>query len=384
MKRTHLLILGAGPYGLATAAYAKHMGMDFLILGKLMDFWTAHMPKGMLLRSGADWHLDAQNVYTFEAFLKARGLKKEDTDPIPLDLFRQYGCWFADQVNLHIRSSMAREIQPDEQGFLISLEDGSEILAENVLVTPGFQPFMNVPEELAQIIPHGRYVHTCESVEFESLRGKRCLIIGGRQSAFESAALINEMDAEEIYLVYRHGTPRFEASEWAWIDPMMDLTSNIRGWYRHLPADERAAIERRFWKEGRLKLEPWLAPRIHKSAIKLVPNVSLSECREQDDGRMSARLSDGQVLVVDHIILATGYRVNIAKVPYLAHESIASNLKINEGFPVLDEDFQSSIPGLFMTGLVAAKDFGPFFGFAKGCPTAAKIIVHGVMNRLNG
>ncbi|MBI3661269.1 dimethylaniline monooxygenase, partial [Candidatus Acetothermia bacterium] len=77
----------------------------------------------------------------------------------------------------------------------------------------------------------------------------------------------------------------------------------------------------------------------------------------------------------DHIILATGYRVDVNKVPFLSKESILPNLKTVEGFPVLDESFQSSIPGLFFSGLPATKDFGPFFGFVVGCPVAGKMIV---------
>ena len=46
-----------------------------------------------------------------------------------------------------------------------------------------------------------------------------------------------------------------------------------------------------------------------------------------------------------------------------------------DGFPVLDERFQTSVPGLFMSGFVATRDFGPFFGFVRGCPAAATLIV---------
>ena len=45
-----LAIIGAGPYGLATAAYAKRRGLDYMLLGPTMEFWRAHMPEEMVLR----------------------------------------------------------------------------------------------------------------------------------------------------------------------------------------------------------------------------------------------------------------------------------------------------------------------------------------------
>jgi hypothetical protein len=47
---------------------------------------------------------------------------------------------------------------------------------------------------------------------------------------------------------------------------------------------------------------------------------------------------------------------------------------VTDGFPVLDEAFGSSVPGLYFPGFPATRDFGPFFGFARGAPTAAVII----------
>jgi FAD-dependent urate hydroxylase len=53
-----------------------------------------------------------------------------------------------------------------------------------------------------------------------------------------------------------------------------------------------------------------------------------------------------------------------------------------DGFPVLDEAFQSSIAGLYITGFASTRDFGPFFGFTKGCPAAAMLIVDDVLRRM--
>jgi thioredoxin reductase len=43
-QATDLLIIGAGPYGLAKAAYARHLGINHVVVGKPVDFWKVNMP----------------------------------------------------------------------------------------------------------------------------------------------------------------------------------------------------------------------------------------------------------------------------------------------------------------------------------------------------
>jgi FAD-dependent urate hydroxylase len=74
---------------------------------------------------------------------------------------------------------------------------------------------------------------------------------------------------------------------------------------------------------------------------------------------------------VDHVVLATGYKPDMRRIPYLS--GIIDRLQLADGFPVLDEHFQSSLPGLFITDFPATRDFGPFFGFVRGCPVAATL-----------
>jgi hypothetical protein len=183
-----------------------------------------------------------------------------------------------------------------------------------------------------------------------------------------------EAGVAEVHVAYRHETPQFAPSDWTWVDPLLEQTVEVRGWFRNLPKPEREAIETRFWDEGHLKLEPWLAPRIIKDGVKLWPRSQVESCKVLPDRTLRVRLSGGVHVDVDHIILATGYRVDVQQVPYYSKTTILPRLKASGGFPVLDENFQTSVPGLYITGIAATRDFGPFYGFVRGCPSAARII----------
>ena len=83
MQVVALLVIGAGPYGVAVASHAIERGVDTVVVGHPMGFWTDNMPEGMFLRSGTDWHMDASGIETFEAFIEDRGLSSAHIDPDP-------------------------------------------------------------------------------------------------------------------------------------------------------------------------------------------------------------------------------------------------------------------------------------------------------------
>jgi cation diffusion facilitator CzcD-associated flavoprotein CzcO len=382
--RTHvpLLVIGAGPYGLATAACAKSAGIEQIVVGKPMAFWRENMPAGMFLRSGPDWHLDAAGVHTFMAYLDEHGIDASEVDPIPVALFLDYVDWFRERADIDVLPDLVRDLSNPDGHFEATLESGRRVSADAVVAAPGISHFTVIPEWVERSLSPGRWTHTCHLVRFDQLRGKRVLIVGGRQSAFEWAALLADGDAEEIHVVHRHDAPEFTASDWHFVDGLMDLTATVPGWFRNLPSEEREAIAKRFWAEGRLKLEPWLTPRLDKPSVHQWPNASVAGCREILGGEIEAQLSTGERLVVDHVVLATGYKVDMREVPYLS--GVVDDLELADGFPILDEHFQSSVPGLFVTGFSATRDFGPFFGFVRGCPVAAALTTAGLTEALDG
>jgi FAD-dependent urate hydroxylase len=374
-----LVVIGAGPYGIATAAKAAEAGIETVVVGHPLSFWTDNMPEGMYLRSGPDWHLDASRVHTFEAFLSERGIAAPDVDPVPIAVFLEYARWFQHHKRVAVRECLVTSLRGKDDGsFLVTLDNGDTLAAESVVAAPGVRYFQHRPE-WSTPLPEALCSHTCELVRFDDFAGARVLIVGGRQSAYEWAALAGEHGAEKIDIVHRHDVPRFARVSWKFVDPYVDQTLAIPGWWRTLRSSEQAAIARKFWEVGRLTLEWWLTPRLQGDRFSRHPGTSVVSVATENPGAARVRLSDGTELTVDRIVLATGYRADLGRVPYLA--GVLHRIEVEDGFPVLDETFQTSLPGLYLPGFTGTRDFGPFFGFTKGCPAAAALVTRGLAQK---
>ena len=180
--------------------------------------------------------------------------------------------------------------------------------------------------------------------------------------------------------MHRHDVPRFERVSWTFVDPYLESTMRVRGWWRSLPEAEQDAITKRFWEVGRLTLEYWLTPRLASQAIHRWPGTEVVRAEPTAPTASCGSGSPiGDDLSVDQVVFASGYRADLARVPYLA--GVLDRIKVTDGFPVLDEAFGASLSRLYLPGFVATRDFGPFFGFVKGTSAAARLIVGDLLAR---
>jgi thioredoxin reductase len=90
---------------------------------------------------------------------------------------------------------------------------------------------------------------------------------------------------------------------------------------------------------------------------------------------LSIRAVNGnrQQLSADHVIAATGYKVDLGRLTFLSSE-IRSALKQVNRTPLLSSEFESSVPGLYFVGIAAANTFGPVMRFAYGADFAARTV----------
>lgn len=135
-QNVDLLIIGAGPFGLALAAEVQARGVDFLLTGRPMEFWEKNMPAGMYLRSACDWHLDRDG--TIERFLAEQGLTPADVEPLSLAFYLTYVRWFQEQKQISALPLYVTQFDITDGGrFVALLEDGRRVTARAVVVAVG-------------------------------------------------------------------------------------------------------------------------------------------------------------------------------------------------------------------------------------------------------
>ncbi|TMI77552.1 MAG: hypothetical protein E6H04_13985 [Bacillati bacterium ANGP1] len=98
---------------------------------------------------------------------------------------------------------------------------------------------------------------------------------------------------------------------------------------------------------------------------------------EAVNGTVDVTISDGERLNAHHVVLATGYKVDINNLTMI-HPSLLAEVNTTRAFPILSPRFESSVPGLYFVGLTSRPAFGPLFGFVAGCTATARRVAGSV------
>src|SRR6267143_602493 len=347
MTTCDVAIVGAGPYGLSAAAHLRAAnGLDIRVFGEPMSFWERHMPKGMLLRSPlAGSHLsDPYRSLTLQAYQAASG--NQITAPLPLHRFTDYGRWFQSQAVPDLDPRKVDRVEKNGAGFHLTLEDGKAWKARRVIVAA--------------------------------------------QSALESAALLHEIGAEVEVLA------RAPLVRWLWRQKWFHTFQPVarllyappdvgQAGLSHLVA--RPNLFRRLPRSvqnrwGKRAIRPagaaWLHPRC--APIQINTGTAVTSALPKGE-RVKLKLSDDTERHVDHVLLATGYRVDISRYPFLPGRILESIRRI-DGYPQLDSGFQTSVPGLHFLGAPAAWSFGPLMRFVAGAEFASRAVTRGILGKI--
>ena len=375
MSVVDVAVLGAGPHGLAATTHLRRAGVDVHVVGDPMSFWRT-MPAGMLLRSDrtATSIGDCRGPLSLDAYSGATGATDADsTGRVPLEQFLEYGTWVQQRVAPEVDRRVVERLEPDGDDFRLDFTDGDRLRAHRVVVAAGIAPFAHRPS-IAAHLPRELASHTADHTDLSRFGGRRVLVVGGGQSALESAALLHEGGADvEVavrtdHLNWLHGGKyqrmlgRGAALLYAPTDvgPMgVSRLVAAPDLFRRLPRSVQDPIA---YRSIRPAGAAWLGPRLAGVPMRLGTRV---QDLTAAGSRVRATLSTGEVLTVDHVIFGTGYRVDVTRYPFLT-PSLLSRLELAAGFPVLRRGLESSVPGLHIVGAPAAWSFGPIMRFVSG------------------
>ncbi|WP_338697428.1 FAD-dependent oxidoreductase [Streptomyces sp. Q6] len=382
-------VIGAGPYGLSTAAHLRARGIPVRVFGEPMVSWRSHMPEGMILKSvPSASSIDApQRGHRLADYCDAAGIDRlvTDEDLISAETFVAYGDWF--QQKLVPELERVRVVSVDRRGaagFELKLDSGEQFTARAVVVATGLSGLEHLPREFAAAVPDGPTAtgplsHSAQHHDLSRFAGKELIVVGAGQSALETAALAAEAGASVRVVSRGKGRVRFGAPPWnqprfrpetpfgnAW---SLYAFTYYPHQYRQLPPQARHFLVKRV-------LGPlgawWLKERFEGKVA--VREVAAVERVTVTDGApvLTVRTHGDRLAEIggDHVIAATGYRVDLAAMPFLG-DGLRARLATSRGTPRLGAGYVSSIPGLYFTGMLGGSSYGPVMRFVCGTEFAS-------------
>jgi len=384
-----IAVVGAGPYGLSIAAHLRKRGLSFRIFGPPMDTWISHMPKGMCLKSDgfASDIYDPDRVCTLKRFCSERGIPYADMGiPVRLETFTEYGLAFRERMVPELENKKVVGIKRDRDGFALTLDDGETFSARRVVLAVGVTHFEYLPENLSQL-PEQFRSHSARHRDVAPFKGRKVIVLGAGASALDLAGLLHEAGAE-VQLVARKKELKFHSKPTgkprSWLQrlrhPDSGLGPGLRSrffanapWaFQYLPENMRMELVKR-------TLGPSGGYFIHDMVVGKVPlhlGYAIDHVEVQGNNvHLHLKAQDGspKELIAEHVVAATGYKVDLGRLSFLSDE-LRSQIHTAGGSPVLSRGFESSVPGLYFTGLAAANSFGPVMRFAFGAGFAARRI----------
>ncbi len=394
-----IAIIGAGPYGLSIAAYLKARGLNYRIFGSPMSTWQTHMPKGMRLKSEgfASSLYDPHSTFTLARYCQQEGFPYADLGfPVPLETFVSYGLEFQKKFVPGLESKRVVSLRQSSTGFQISLGEGEVVAARKIVAAVGLCYFEHIPPVLSELSEEF-VTHSSKHCAVDRFKGREVAVVGAGASALDLVALLHQAGAF-VYLVARQPVIHFHTQGkvprpfWERIrNPTTGLGPGWRSLFcTSVPLVFRGMPERFRLHFVRKHLGPAPAWFVRDQVVGKVPfilGVTITEANLQN-GRVSLQLSDEagghRTLVTDHVIAATGYKVDLRRLTFL-DSNIRAGIRSVDQTPVLTSNFESSIPGLYFVGPSAANSFGPLMRFAFGARfTAHRLSRHFVGNVLAG
>lgn len=199
------LIIGAGPAGYTAAIYTSRADLSPLVIEGMQ-------PGGQLTITN--------EVENFP------GYPEGSSGPVIMEDIRQQAI----RVGARLRPGMVTEVDFSSRPFHCKLDDGTEIVAETVIVATGANArWIGMPGE-AQYRGFG--VSTCATCDGNFFRNKTTVVIGGGDTALEDALYLSNL-CTKVYIVHRRDQFRGTMA----LEKQVLATENIEVVWNTVPVD---------------------------------------------------------------------------------------------------------------------------------------------------
>jgi cation diffusion facilitator CzcD-associated flavoprotein CzcO len=358
------------------------------IFGRPMQFWSdvAEAGGARFLRT----YCFGTNIstpdsgFSFADYSRPRGL--ETFEPCSIGDFAAYGRWFQKSNVPWAEPIDVSHVTAQAKGFALVLADGERVVADWVIVAIGLTCFDYIPPALASLTP-ALAIHTSRIANFTAFKGRDIAVVGAGQSALEAAALLHEAGARPQLLVRErsvHWMNRVQHSRSLWQkfrSPISSLGSGPKAWalahfpgaLHRLPSALRSSLVKNHLPPGGAW---WLRERIEQQ-VPVHTGTTVDAARDVG-GRVELRLrvADGcreRQLIVDHVVAGTGYDIDVERLAFLDPKLRCKIRRLGRA-PILDSNFETSVPGLGVVGPASAPSFGPLFRFVAGSEYTARVV----------
>ena len=194
MNEQRVLIVGAGPAGLAAAGALAHLGIKSLILERdsVGSSWRGRYDRLRLNSSRWTSKLPHSRY-------------KRGTPLFPTrEQLVQYLEEYVAQHELDVRPQISVErIDPDGDGWRLETPSAGSFRAPQVIVAAGFEHTPVIPDWPGRELYRGRLLHAADYRNAESFRGADVLVVGPGCSGMEIAYDLVEGGAMRVRLAVR-------------------------------------------------------------------------------------------------------------------------------------------------------------------------------------
>jgi cation diffusion facilitator CzcD-associated flavoprotein CzcO len=373
---------------MSIAAHLRTAGIPHEIFGSPFESWRQFMPNGMVLKSErfASNLWDSKRIFTFESYCRSHNLSYQPVgDPLPLSLFLRYGEWFRENTAPNLHEVKVVNIQHISKNFQLDLADGRTLTSRRIVLATGHMAYRVVPSPLAEL-SEPQVMHSTGIGDVARYAGRRIIIIGGGQSALETAALLHESGAH-VRILARRSRIEWNAPSQprAFLKRLISPDAGIAsGWKSYAISEFPRTFRWRFPPTKRHRFVAtsygpsgawWLRQRVD-GRIDISTNTTVEDASEHA-GLVTLEIaapSGRHEVTADHVILATGFRVDIDQLKFLDPDLRQSIRREGAGIPALNSHLETSVPGLTIVGIASAPIFGPIMRFMYGAKHAASIV----------